>query len=107
MLIQKIQNTKKEIMKAPDSGINQTIPIPSHLAMAVFYEATGKTMEKWDLVRHPYLEIRKQWNHSVANKYGRLMKKLVVRKITAEAKSVIDMTLSNSSRKKKYLEDEK
>ena len=42
--------------------------------MAVFDETTGKMMEMRDLVKHPDPEIRKQWNHSVANEFGRLMK---------------------------------
>ena len=70
------KNSSKIIFQTMDlkSTIDETILIQLHLAMAVFNEATGRLMEMRDLVRHPDPEIRKRWNTSVANKFGRLMK---------------------------------
>ena len=57
-----------------ESRIDKTMQLPPHLAMAVFDEATGKMMEMRDLVRHPDPETQKQWNRSVSNEFGWLMK---------------------------------
>ena len=54
--------------------MNETIPIPSHLAMAVFDESTGTMMEMRELRRHSDPKIRDVWETSVANEFGRLLK---------------------------------
>ena len=49
-------------------------PLPSHFAMAVFDESTGKMMEMRELLHHPDPTVRKELETSVANEFGRLLK---------------------------------
>jgi hypothetical protein len=44
-----------------------------HHLYAVFDEATGKMLEYRHLMNHPDPEIRKTWQRSSANEYGRTM----------------------------------
>ena len=41
----------------------ETAPIPSHFAMAVFDESTGKMMEMRELLHHPDPKVRIEWEH--------------------------------------------
>lgn len=58
--------TSTSTMAGIEQTIDHTIPIPYHLAMAVFDETIGKMMEMRDLVNHPDRKIREEWTHSVA-----------------------------------------
>jgi hypothetical protein len=49
------------------------IPLPPHYAMAVFDETSGKMLDYRQLINHPDPEIRKVWQHSVSNEFGRTM----------------------------------
>jgi hypothetical protein len=46
---------------------------PPHHAMAVFEEKTGKMLEYRHLIKHEDPEIRKKWQLSGANEFGRTM----------------------------------
>jgi hypothetical protein len=50
-----------------------TVSLPPHYAMAVFDEASGKMLDYKQLVNHPDPKIRKVWQHSVSNEFGRTM----------------------------------
>jgi hypothetical protein len=50
-----------------------TVPLPPHYAMAVFDEKYGKMLDYQQLINHPDPEIRKIWQYSVPNEFGRTM----------------------------------
>ena len=50
--------------------------IPQHFAHAVYDEETGKMMEMCNFRNHPNPTIRKEWECSVSNEYGWLMKEI-------------------------------
>jgi hypothetical protein len=50
-----------------------TIALPPHYAMAVFDEKSSKMLDYRQLINHPDLEIRKIWQYSVSNEFGRTM----------------------------------
>jgi hypothetical protein len=50
-----------------------TVPLPPHYAMAVFDEKSGKMLDYRQFINHPDPEIRKIWQYSVSNKFGRTM----------------------------------
>jgi hypothetical protein len=50
-----------------------TIPLPPHYAMAFFDEKSGKMLDYQQLINHPDPAIRKIWQYSVSNEFGRTM----------------------------------
>jgi hypothetical protein len=52
---------------------NTTNQLPPHHAMAVFDETTGKMLEYRHLINHEDPEVRKKWQISSANEFGRTM----------------------------------
>jgi hypothetical protein len=52
---------------------NTTNQLPPHHAMAVFDETTGKMLEYRHLINHENPEVRKKWQVSSANEFGRTM----------------------------------
>jgi hypothetical protein len=52
---------------------NTTNKLPPHHAMAVFDETTGKMLEYRHLIKHKDPEVRKKWQLSGANEFGRTM----------------------------------
>ena len=47
--------------------------LPPQLAVAVYDEASGKTLEYKDLINHLDPIIRERWNNAGSNEFGRLM----------------------------------
>ena len=52
---------------------NTTNELPPHHAMAVFDETTGKMLEYRHLIKHEDPEVRRKWQLSSANEFGRTM----------------------------------
>jgi hypothetical protein len=55
-------------MESTNNGL-----LPPHHAMAVFEEKTGKMLEYRHLINHEDPEVRKKWQLSGANEFGRTM----------------------------------
>jgi hypothetical protein len=67
-----IHKTKREAMKMAFNAFNDS-NLPLHHAMPVFDEVTSKMLEYRHLINHSDPEIRKQWQSSGANEFGRTM----------------------------------
>jgi hypothetical protein len=63
-----IQNNNITIMES-----TTTNELPSHHAMAVLEEKTGKMLEYRHLINHEDPDVRKKWQLSGANEFGRTM----------------------------------
>jgi hypothetical protein len=67
-----VQNNKNN-NNQPTMEPNTTNKLPPHHAMAVFDETTGKKLEYRHLIKHKDPEVRKKWQLSGANEFGRTM----------------------------------
>ena len=68
----KAANHKRQAMKMAFNAFTDS-NLPLHHAMPVFDEVTKKMLEYRHLINHPDPEIRKQWQLSGANEFGRTM----------------------------------
>jgi hypothetical protein len=59
--------------RPPPTTDTPIVPLPPHYAMAVFDETSGKMLDYRQLINHPDPEIRKVWQYSVSNEFGRTM----------------------------------
>ena len=64
--------TKTKAMKMASNAFNDS-ELPLHHAMPVFDEVTSKLLEYRHLINHSDPKIRKQWQLSGANEFGRTM----------------------------------
>jgi hypothetical protein len=63
----------RQQVNAVTSKGSPTVALPPHYAMAVFDEKSGKMLDYRQLINHPDPEIRKIWQLSVSNEFGRTM----------------------------------
>ena len=61
------------------NSITET-PSSTQLAYAVYDEETGKMLDMWELRNQPNQKTREEWDRSVSNEYGRLMKGIGMKK---------------------------